>query len=124
MLTIGKTGSGKHIIDFLHSNGSRFTLGEEDTLWRSKGNAFIRMKGDNITANGTFKGGSADFGGGAGMPLVNASAFSTALTALSGALKAPGVSSAPLTGGALAALIDALVAAVSGACSTTMLKAL
>jgi hypothetical protein len=121
MITVGKTGSGKTVIDILSASGARFTLGDEDTLWRCQGNAFIRMKGDNITANGTFKGGSADFGGGAGLPVVNATALATAVTATIAAFSGGG---APATQAQVAAMLTAIAAALTGPAATTMLKAL
>jgi hypothetical protein len=122
VLTIGKTGSGKKIIDLLHVNGSHFTLGEDDTVWRGNGNAYLQIKGDNITANGTFKSGSGDFGGGAGLPVTNAVALAAAVSAMASAAAMTGGS--PVTGAALAALLNTLAAAISSTCSTTRLTAI
>jgi hypothetical protein len=117
----GKTATGKRIVRMMHANASHFSLNETDSIWQGNGNAFLRIKGDNITANGTFKGGSGDFGGGAGVPLVNAPAFALAVTACVAAFSGGG---APATQAQVAAMLTALAAALSGTAGTTMLKAL
>jgi hypothetical protein len=122
MVMVGKSASGKKIIDILHANGSHFTLGEDDSIWRGNGNAFLRIVGDDITANGTFKGGSGDFGGGAGQPVVNATLLATVLDALAVPLNAAGV--APVVSSALGAALQAIAVALRTTAGTTMLKAL
>jgi hypothetical protein len=122
MMTVGKTASGKHIFELLHSNGSRFTLGETETVWRGTGDGFIMIKGSNITANGTFKAGSADFGGGAGVPLATAAGLIAAINSLAAPFAGGGGS--PATCAQIATLLTGLAAALGGPAATTKLTAI
>ena len=122
-ILVGVDGNDVPTIDLLHSSGACLTITDTEAMLRHTGNAYVEVKGSNVTLNGAVNAPTGiSVGGAAAQPLVNATALAAALTALAAPFTSGGVT--PVPSSAIGALLTGIAAALTGAAGTQMLKGL